>query len=835
MVRVRERHAPAVNDLESLLEGSSLLAALVEGSEDAIMAGSLDGTIAVWNPGAERLYGYSAEEMIGNSIALVRPERSLDEVRSVQAALERGERVPTFETREQRKDGALIDVAVSLSPVRDASGGVVGVSSIVRDISARKRAERALEQASRRFSSAFHGAPIGMALVGLDGSWLAVNAALCKLLRRSEDELLATCFQQVTHPDDLEANLAELRRTLAGEIDGYQVEKRYLRPDGEPVWARLSVSLVRDAQGRPVHFVSQLEDIGQAKRAEAKLRSYTEHLKELALRDPLTGLRNYRDYHATLDAELARARRHGGSFSVVLLHAKGVAAVNEREGRPRGDRVLAQVGSAIERACRASDRAARIGSDEFALVLAETDAAGAARTARRVAASVAARTDEVQVCWATSTWPEDGQAKQEMLRHADLRLRAARGNPGAAPGGTGPEPDPRLGSGVRRILALARSQLGMDVAYVAENTGGEQRFVAIEGDPAQFGVSEGSVLPLADTYCARMLAGRIPHAVPDTGTEPELATLAITTDAGVGAYLGVPLELPDGRPYGTLCCVSRAPSPALGHREVELAEFLAMLIADQIDRDERDAGARRQDMELTGIHALLAALDARDHYTGEHSQQVVRLARAVGGRLGLDAEQLLEVEQVALLHDIGKVGVPDAVLQKGGPLNAQEWDLMREHPAIGARILAGTRTLSHLAAAVRAEHERYDGRGYPDGLAGERIPLPSRITLACDSYHAMTSDRPYHTALSPERARAELRTGAETQFDPDVVRALLDVLVAAEAALTVADPRPLGTLGEPRLVCRRCGEHRQPLPDGAALDAVCPNCGSRELDPPTAS
>jgi two-component system, cell cycle response regulator len=170
---------------------------------------------------------------------------------------------------------------------------------------------------------------------------------------------------------------------------------------------------------------------------------------------------------------------------------------------------------------------------------------------------------------------------------------------------------------------------------------------------------------------------------------------------------------------------------------------------------------------------LLAALEARDFYTGEHSKRVVALASTVARKLGLDQDSIRDVEQVALLHDIGKVGIPDAILQKQGPLDDQEWQLMRQHPVVGERIIAGTPGLSHLAAAMRAEHERWDGGGYPDELAGEQIPLASRITLACDALHAMTSDRPYRPAMTRQRAYEELREGAGSQFDPRVIKALL--------------------------------------------------------------
>jgi len=174
--------------------------------------------------------------------------------------------------------------------------------------------------------------------------------------------------------------------------------------------------------------------------------------------------------------------------------------------------------------------------------------------------------------------------------------------------------------------------------------------------------------------------------------------------------------------------------------------------------------------------ALGAALEARDGYTGRHSEATVTLASAVAWRLGLSAAAIDEVEAVALLHDVGKIGMPDEILLKPSSLDEREWMMMREHPVIGERILRAVPGLEQIARSVRHEHERWDGAGYPDGLAGSEIPLPSRIVFACDAYDAIVSGRPYRLARSPRVAMAELHRGAGTQFDPAVVHALLDVV-----------------------------------------------------------
>jgi HD-GYP domain-containing protein (c-di-GMP phosphodiesterase class II) len=182
------------------------------------------------------------------------------------------------------------------------------------------------------------------------------------------------------------------------------------------------------------------------------------------------------------------------------------------------------------------------------------------------------------------------------------------------------------------------------------------------------------------------------------------------------------------------------------------------------------------------IAALASALEERDRYTGEHSESVVDLTARVGEGLALGGEEISRIRTAALLHDIGKVGVPDEILHKPGPLNDQEWEIMRQHPVIGERILRAIPGMGDVARIVRHEHERWDGKGYPDCLRGAEIPVGSRIILACDAYHAMVSDRPYRKAMEHTDAIAELSGNAGAQFDPEVVEALVGYLFGRRQA-----------------------------------------------------
>ena len=196
-------------------------------------------------------------------------------------------------------------------------------------------------------------------------------------------------------------------------------------------------------------------------------------------------------------------------------------------------------------------------------------------------------------------------------------------------------------------------------------------------------------------------------------------------------------------------------------------------------REEREQLVWDLTAAAGSAYGLLAALAAREGHGEEQSNAVVELALAIGTRLGLDEARLANLRWVALLRDIGKLS--DAVLRNPGKLTEEEWVEMRRHTKIGERIITNTPALAHLAPAIRAEHERWDGTGYPDGLRGIEIPLASRIVFVSDAFHAMTAKRPYRPPMSVSEAREELARNAGTQFCPTVVAAALAELAGAAA------------------------------------------------------
>ena len=176
------------------------------------------------------------------------------------------------------------------------------------------------------------------------------------------------------------------------------------------------------------------------------------------------------------------------------------------------------------------------------------------------------------------------------------------------------------------------------------------------------------------------------------------------------------------------------------------------------------------------IECITCALDAKDPYTAGHSKRVSDMATKVCELIGLKKEDIQKIHIAAHLHDIGKIGVPDAVLNKEGKLTDEEWEYIRKHPQIGADILSKSHRLSELKNMVLCHHERYDGKGYPNGIKGKEIPILGRILAVCDSFDAMVSRRAYKEKLSVEYAIGELENGKGTQFDPDVAQAFIELV-----------------------------------------------------------
>ena len=363
-------------------------------------------------------------------------------------------------------------------------------------------------------------------------------------------------------------------------------------------------------------------------------------LTDAAATDPLTGLANRRELHRTLEIELDRSHRGDHSFTLVLGDADFFKQLNDRLGHHAGDEALQTISHLLTTHKRRIDLAARIGGEEFALLLPETPSADGFLAAERIRSKLrtafADRPVPITMSFGVASYPQHGRTADALLRAADEALYAAKA-------------------------------LGRDRSVVHSS---------------------------------------------------------------------------------------------------EIAEIL---------ESASPSNRARDDAHLATVLNLAEALDVRDTGTAQHSQTVGHYSKLMARELSLAPHRVERLRIAGVLHDIGKIGVPDAILRKPGKLNDEEWTHMRRHPETGARILGGS-GLDDIREWVLAHHERPDGRGYPRGLKASEIPLEARILAVADAYEAMTADRVYRKALGPEIARAELIRCAGSQFDADVVAAFLRVL-----------------------------------------------------------
>jgi diguanylate cyclase (GGDEF)-like protein len=371
----------------------------------------------------------------------------------------------------------------------------------------------------------------------------------------------------------------------------------------------------------------------QRRSRSAMLTGEVERLSRLAATDPLTELPNHRAFHEDLAEEMQRTARTGIPVSLVMLDLNDLKAVNNAQGHHAGDEQLRALAQAITATQRTTDRAYRIGGDEFAVILPGTREWAAFKFAQRVRDTLELREEGVVRETAGISQALTFRPKDDLVHEADLALISAK-----------------------------RSQ--QDVAvYTAEMEPGRHTAAAVE-----------------DEHHTRTLAG-----------------------------------------------------------------------------------------------ALALAVDAKDAYTRSHCQTVSTLCAVIETELGFGPEAVGRIRLAGLLHDVGKIGIPDAILKKPAELTAKEYEQMKTHSLLGFDIVQAA-DMPIEALWVLHHHERVDGRGYPDGLAGQDIPLESRIIHVADAFEAMTSDRPYRTAPGQRFAVEELRRNVDSQFDSRVVAALLRVL-----------------------------------------------------------
>jgi diguanylate cyclase (GGDEF)-like protein/PAS domain S-box-containing protein len=422
------------------------LAAIVESSDDAIIAKTLDGTVLTWNPGAQRLYGYPAEEMVGRSITMLVPPDRQEEWRDVMRRVARGEHVRHLETRRVPRQGPPLDISLSVSPILDSSGEVVGVSTIARDITERKQAEQQLQAASAYNRSLIEASLDPLVTIEPHGTITDVNTATEQITGFSRNELIGTEFSAYFTDPDL-ARAGYQRAFRNGTVRDYPLDLRHR--DGHTTPVLYNASVYRNHAGQVLGVFAAARDITERKWAEEQLRHQASH-------DDLTGLPNRALLLEHLAGALARSQRTGSPVGVLFLDLDDFKSINDSYGHSAGDELLTQVASRIGAGVRASDVVARVGSDEFVIICENlkepADAAFVAEQIQRaLTRQIPLRGQSVTAGASVGiALSHPGSSPESMLRDADSAMYVAKTR-----GGRRWEPaDESLQEAAIRVLAV---------------------------------------------------------------------------------------------------------------------------------------------------------------------------------------------------------------------------------------------------------------------------------------------------------------------------------------------------------------------------------------------
>ncbi len=399
----------------------------LEGSGEGVWDWTIHDDKVIFSDPLITMLGFEPEEFkphISEWADRIHPDDRARVDRAVQALLDGSQPAYRNEHRVRCKDGSwkwILDRGTVIE--RDADGKPLRAVGTHSDISWRKDAEIALRQSEERFRNAFDTAAIGMALVDLDGHWVEVNDALCDMLGYHETELLQLTFMEVTHPDDLNLDQQYVEKLVAGELDHYQREKRYFHKNGQTVDVLLSVSVVHDADGKVLHFVSQIEDITARKHEQERIR-------QLAFYDALTGLPNRRLFDERISQAMLTARRNKQQLALMFIDIDHFKHINDSYGHDIGDEVINAVANRMLAVLRASDTLARFGGDEFVVLLSDVPGSQAAikvaENLRRPFAEklqFGGQTIRITLSIGVALWtPEPGETLASWMKKADVAL-----------------------------------------------------------------------------------------------------------------------------------------------------------------------------------------------------------------------------------------------------------------------------------------------------------------------------------------------------------------------------------------------------------------------------
>ena len=763
---------------ESLRDSEDRYQKLVEVSPEGI-AIHQHGKFVFVNPAAVKLLGASSpQEIVGKPILQVVVPGFHNVVLERNRQLANGNEIPALEEKFIRMDGSTFDVQVVATPI--TFRGEPATQVLVHDITERKIAEQELRASEERFRTLNELAPIGIFLTDPEGKTTYTNRRWQAILGMSPEECLGHYWCEIAHAEDSERLHRQVDHALelGQEFNG---EFRIRTQQGETRWVKMNSIALRDADAKLAGRIGTIEDITQQKQNERKLQALTNIGSALRVAETraqmlpmilnqlmdlvhstgaLFAMRDPTSDDVTIELALGtsqsltglRVPAGEGMFASVISNGKPYTNELESPNHPRGSKPVAYAPLSAQ------------GEIIGVLSVSRTENSYTPEELEMLIAIAGISADAIQRALLHEQ-TETRLRQLTSLRNIDHAINSSL--------------DLRVTLDV--LIDQVISQLKTDAACIMLLKPKSPVLEFIAGKGFRTRSVQKTQVWLGQNYVGHVALNRKTIAIRDyrssqhaAETTPNFATM-METERFIG-YCAVPL-VAKGQVKGVLEIFQRAPL----NQDAEWLAFLEALAgqaAIAIDNASLFDGLQQANIEMMAaydatIEGWSRALDLRDHETEGHSTRVTELTLELARQFGMSDPELVHIRRGALLHDIGKMGVPDSILRKPSALNDEELTYMRRHPELAFQLLSPIEYLRPALDIPLCHHEKWDGTGYPQGLKGEAIPLVARIFAVVDVWDALTSDRPYRPAWSSEQARAYIRAQAGKHFDPRVVEMFL--------------------------------------------------------------
>ena len=718
------------------------------------------GTLYV-SPQIEEMLGFKPEEwqsdprMWHNQIFLEDRERILAEDKRHD---ETGETL-TCEYRLSAKGGRVVWVYDEAVMLCDETGKPLYSHGIMIDITERKLAEVALRESERRYRALFEQSHDAMFILDMQGNHLVANQRAADMLGYTPEELIGLSFRSISAETTQSENI--LKRLLGGEqIPLY--ERIFRKKNGDLIPVEINVELIRDMYGNPLHIQSAVRDISERKRAEQALRGSEEKLRLFVEHVPVV--------LAMLDRDMryiAVSRRLITDYNLEETDITGRSHYEVFPDIPERWKEIHQRGLAGEVIRSEEDEFIRMdGSVQWLRwevlpwYTADDKIGGIVIFTEEISERKRAVTELRRYAQNTAAMYE---LSQQMLTSSNLEQIYTSAHQAVKK---------MMPCDSFVVALLDKKTQEIEDSYLWDH---DKRW-----PPARHPISQAQLT----TYIISSATPLLVNRWDESHDRMTGAAVFGYTEQDTLSVLAVPLFHTSGECFGMISTQAYLPD-AYTEEHLQLLATVASQISETIENVRLVSDLQKSNMELflaydATIEGWSHAMDLRDKETEGHTQRVTGLTLELARQMGVSEPEIVQIRRGALLHDIGKLGVPDIILLKSDMLTDEEWEVMRKHPQFAYEMLAGIDYLKDALDIPLCHHERWDGKGYPRGLKGEEIPLAARIFAVVDVWDAITTDRPYRLGWSKEAAIQHIRSESGRHFDPVVVENFLALILHVE-------------------------------------------------------